>query len=125
VFLILILKETFVLKCLASHFDNIETWKVNVGQRDIYNEKKIVNYFLYVEVRTLVKKLYIYERHISPMSVLQTCWLETASMCLNTRLRVKNFEIPYVFIEIKITVGLFCAHTVMTSIIYDTRNLTQ
>jgi len=26
--------------CLASHFDIIETWKVNVGHRDIYYAKK-------------------------------------------------------------------------------------
>ena len=27
--------------CYASHFDIIETWKVNVGHRDIYNAKNI------------------------------------------------------------------------------------
>ena len=38
-FLIVILKETLVLMCLASHFDIIETWKVNVGHRYLYYAK--------------------------------------------------------------------------------------
>jgi len=35
-FLIVILKETLVHMCLASHFHIIESWKVNVGHRVIY-----------------------------------------------------------------------------------------
>jgi len=41
-FLIVILKETSVIKGLASHFDIIESWKINVGHRDIYYAKKIL-----------------------------------------------------------------------------------
>ena len=33
-------EETLVLMCLASHFDIIETWKVNVGHHIIYYAKK-------------------------------------------------------------------------------------
>jgi len=32
--------ETLVLICLASHFDIIESWKINVGHRDTYYAKK-------------------------------------------------------------------------------------
>jgi len=39
-FLIVILKETLVLMCLASHFVIIESWKLNVGHRDINYAKK-------------------------------------------------------------------------------------
>jgi len=39
-FLIVNLKETLVLMCLASHFDIIESGKVNVGHRDTYYAKK-------------------------------------------------------------------------------------
>ena len=42
----------------------------------------------------IVEKLNIYEDHIFPRSLLQTCRLETTSLCLNTRLRV-NKKFPY------------------------------
>jgi len=32
--------ETLVLMCLASNFDIIDSWKVNVGHRDVYYAKK-------------------------------------------------------------------------------------
>ena len=43
--------------CYASHFDIIETWKLNAGFRDIYYAKKILNFFIWVEVRILCKKV--------------------------------------------------------------------
>ena len=41
--------------CYANHFDNYETWNVNIGYRDIYYEKNI-KFFLCVEVRNVVEK---------------------------------------------------------------------
>ena len=41
---------------LASHFDIIEKRKLIVGHRDIYNAKKNLISFIYVEVRILVEK---------------------------------------------------------------------
>ena len=49
--------------CYASHFDIIVTWKVNVGHRGIYNAN-ILNFFIWVEVRILCKKLiYVWSSH--------------------------------------------------------------
>ena len=91
-FLLVILKENSVLMCLASHFDNIDNWISIVGHRDIYNWKQKLNSIVCVEVRILVEKWNIYEGHIFPRPFLQTCRLETTSLCLNTRLLVnKNF----------------------------------
>ena len=119
-FLILILKETLVLMCLASHYDIIETWKVNVGHRDIYYAK-ILNFFKCVEVRILCKIWNMYEAHIFPRPLQKTCRLETTPLCLNSRLGVnKNFKIPINFIEINVNVCLLCAPHVMTSIILHT-----
>ena len=42
--------------CYASHFDIIETWKVNVGHGDNYYAKNI-KFFICVEVRILCKKV--------------------------------------------------------------------
>jgi hypothetical protein len=42
--------------CLAIHFDIIESRKLIVGHRDIYNAIKISNPFVCVEVRILVEK---------------------------------------------------------------------
>ena len=76
--------------CLASHFDIIESWKLIVGHRVIYYVKKILNTFLGMEVRILLEHLNIYEGHIFPIPLLQTCRLETTSFWLNTRLRVNK-----------------------------------
>jgi len=89
-FLIIILKETLVLMCLASHFDIIEIWKLNVGHRDIYYAKKILNAFVCVEFRILVEKWNAYEGHIFPRPLLQIWRLEKTSFCLNTRLLVNK-----------------------------------
>jgi len=124
-FLIVILKETLVLTCLASHFDIIESWKLNVGHRDIYYAKKILNSFVCVEVRIIVEKLNVYEGHIFPSPFLKTCRLETTSLYLNTRLFVnKNFQILKIFIEINLNFCLLCAHHVIKSLILHTRDLT-
>jgi len=52
--------------CLASHFDIIENWKLNVGHPDIYIAKKILNTFVCVEVRIRVDNWNEYEGHIFP-----------------------------------------------------------
>ena len=109
--LIVILKLTLVLMCLASHFDTMEGWKVIVEQCEIYYAKKILNYFLSVEVWNRVEKWNICESHIIPRSLVQTFSLDTTSLCFNTRLRVKKyFQILYIFNEVKVTVWLLCAH---------------
>ena len=83
--------------------------------------KKILNFFLFVEVRILCKKWNMYEAHIFPRPFKQTCRLETIPLCLNTRLRVKkNFKIHINFIEINVNDCLLCSHRVMTSIILHT-----
>ena len=64
----------------------------------------------------------MYEAHIFPWPLQQTCRFETTPLCLNTLLRVnKNFKIPINFIEINVNVCLLCAHRVMTSLILHTR----
>jgi hypothetical protein len=52
-------------------------------------EKKL-NTFVNVDVRILVEKLNVYEGHIFPTPLLQTCRFETTSLCLNTRLLVNK-----------------------------------
>ena len=89
-FLIVILKETLVLMCLSSHFVIFESWKLNVGMRDTYSAKKILNSIVGVEFRILVEKCFVYEGHIFQRLILQTCSLETTSLCLNTRLIVNK-----------------------------------
>ena len=115
------LKETLVLMCWESHFDIIEKWNLIVGHRDIYYAKKILNTFVCVEVRIFVEKWCVYEGHIFPRPLLQTCRLEKTSLCLNTRLFVKKkFPILIIFIVINVNVCLLCAHHVMTNIILHT-----
>ena len=121
-FLILNLKDSSALKSLASHFDIIESWVLIVGHRDIYYAKKNLNTFVCVEVWFLVLKLNVYEGHIFPRILLQTCRMETASLCIITRLLLKrNFQILIIIIEIHINVCVLFAHHVMTSIILHTR----
>ena len=96
-----LLKETLELMCLASVFGTLASWKMIVGHRDIYYAKKSLNYFGCVEVRIIVEKWNIYESHIFLGSLVQSCWLETSSLCLNTRLIVnKHFQILIIVIEI-------------------------
>ena len=84
--------------------------------------KKILNAFVCVEIRIHVEKFNIYEGHICQRPLLQTCRLETTSLCLNKRLCVnKHLQNLIIFIEINVIVFLLCAHHVMTSIILHTR----
>ena len=84
--------------------------------------KKILNFFICMEVRIPCKKCNMYIAHISPRSLQQTCRLVTTPLCLNTRLRLnKNFKIHINFIEINVNVCLLYALHVMTSIILHTR----
>ena len=60
--------------------------------------EKIFNFFKCVEVRILVEKCNIYEAHIFPRSLVNTCWLETTSLWLNTPLSVnKKFSYSQYF----------------------------
>ena len=71
------------------------------------------------------KEWNMYEAHIFPRPLQQTCGLETTPFCLNTPLSVKkNFKIHINFYEINLNVCLLCAPHVMTSIILHTRRLT-
>jgi len=60
-----------------------ENWMMDIVT---YIIQKILNIFICVEVRILVKKWNMYEAHIFPRPLQQTCRLETISLCLNTRL---------------------------------------
>jgi len=56
-----------------------------------------------MEFRILVEYWNIYEYHNFLRSLVQTCWLETTSLCLNTRLSLnKNFQILIFFIEFEV-----------------------
>ena len=72
--------ETLVLMCLASHFDIIESWILIVGHRDIYISKKILKSLVCVDVRILVENWNVYEGHIFPRPLKQTCRLETTTL---------------------------------------------
>ena len=52
--------------------------------------EKILNSSVCVEVRILVEMWNIYEGHIFPRPLIQTCRLETTSLCLNNKLDEKN-----------------------------------
>ena len=98
------------------------SWKLIVVHRDIYYAKKILNSFVCVEVRIVLEKWNIYEAHLFSSPLLQTCRLETNTLCLNTRLRVKKkFQTLIIFIEINVNICLLCVHPVITSIIHHTR----
>ena len=88
-FLIVILKETLVLMCLAGHLalTRAEKWMLGIAT---YIMRKNIKFFICVEVRILVKKWNMYEAHIFPRPFKPTCRLETTSLCLITRLRVKS-----------------------------------
>jgi len=121
-FLVVLLKETLVLMCLASHFDFIDSWKLIVGHSDIYYAKKILTPFVCVEIRILVEKWNVYESHIIPRPSQHTCRLETTCLCLNTWLVVnKKFPNSHYFFEIDVNVCLLCAHHVKNGINLHTR----
>jgi len=60
----------------------------------IFCEKNL-NPFECVDVRILVEKWNIYEGHIFPRPLLQTCRLETTSLCLNKRLAVNKKKLKF------------------------------
>ena len=75
-----------------------------------------------MEVRILVEKWNMYEAHIFPRSLVQTCWFESNSLCLNTRLSVnKDFRNSHNFYWNLVNRRLLCAHPLMTSIIFHPR----
>ena len=64
----------------------------------------------------------MYEAHIFPRPLQQTCSLETTPLCLNIRLSVNNsIKIQINFIGINVKVCLLCAPHIMKSIILHTR----
>ena len=72
--------------CYESNFDIIETWKMNVGNRDIYYAKKILNFFICVEVRILCKKVkYVWSSHF------------TEAIATNMRIGNDSFVFKYPF----------------------------
>jgi len=72
--------------------------KINFGHRDIYYAKKILKYFVVVEIRIVVEKWIVYEGHILPRTLLQTCRFEKTTLCLNTGLLVnKKFPNSHYF----------------------------
>ena len=84
--------------------------------------KKILNFSYVWCLKFFVNKWNMYEAHIFPRLLKQTCRLETTLLCINTRLRViKKFHNSHKFFEINVNVCLLCAHHVMTSIILHTR----
>jgi hypothetical protein len=84
--------------------------------------RKNIKSFVCVEVRILLEKFNVYEGHIFPRPLLETCRLETTSLCLNTRLLVKkNFQILIIFIEISVNVCLLFEHQLMKRIILHSR----
>ena len=93
-----------------------------VGHREIYFKRNIIKYFVCVEFCILLEKWNIYEAQILPKSLVETCWLETTSLCLNTRLRIrKNFQILIILTEIYLIVCLLFAHSLMISIFFHTQ----
>ena len=108
--------------CYASHFDYIETWKVNVGHRDIYCAK-ILNFFICVEVRILCKKVkYVWSSHF-PEAITTNMQIGYDFFVFKypVTCKQKNFKIHINFIEINVNVCLLCALHVKTSIILHTR----
>jgi len=88
--------------------------------RHILWEKILITYAC-VEVRILVEKWNVYG-HIFQRPFLQTCRMDTTSLCLNNRINEnKLFQILIIFIELNVNVCLLCAQHVMTSIILHTR----
>jgi hypothetical protein len=74
-----------------------------------------------VEVGILVGKWNIYEAHVFSRSLVQTCWMETTSLCLNTQLRVKIFlHSHYFYWNLGNPLNFMCS-PLMTSIIFHTR----
>ena len=121
-FLIVILKETLVLMCLAGHFDIIETWKVNVGHRDIYYAK-IIKFFHMCGVRILCKKLkYVLGSHF-PEAITTKIQIGNDSFVFEYPVTCKQnyFKNHINFVVINVNVCLLCAPHVMTSIILHTR----
>ena len=83
--------------------------------------QKILISFACVEFRILVEKWNVYG-HIFQRPFLQTCRMDTTSLCLNNRINEnKLFQILIIFIELNINVWPLCAHPVMKSIILHTR----
>jgi len=97
----IISKETLVLMFLSIFcFCNFCELKNNWWAPRHLLCEKILNYLGCVEVRIIVEKWNIYEALVFRKSSVQTCWLETTTLCLNTLLSEnKNFQI-LIFIEI-------------------------
>ena len=96
-----------------------EKWILDIAT---YIMQKNIKFFHVWRLEFFCKKWNMYEAHIFPRPIQQTCRLETTPLCLNTLLRDKKiFKIHINFIEININVCLLCDHRVMTSLILHTR----
>jgi len=80
--------------------------------------KNLLNYFGWVEVRNLEGRWNIYEAHIFTRSLAQKCCLETTSLCLSTRLSLKNFWYSQYFYWNFGNLWLLCALPLISSIIF-------
>ena len=87
--------STYVFGKFILTLSRAENWLLYIATYIV--RKKILNAFVCVEVRILVEKWNIYEAHIFPRPLLHTCRLETTSLCLNTRLRVKKVLVFHFF----------------------------
>ena len=95
---------------------------MNVGHRDIYYEKKKLNFFLCLEFRILCKKVkYVFSSHF-PEAITTNMQIGNDLLVFKYQVSV-NKKIPnsHIFIEINEKDCLLCAHHVMTSIILHTR----
>ena len=88
-FLIVILKDICVMHVILT-LSIPEKWKLDITT---YIMQKILNFFIWVEVRILCKKVkYVWGSHF-PEAITTNMQLGTTPLCLNTRLRVnKKFQ---------------------------------
>ena len=74
-----------------------------------------------MEVRYLVEKWNIYNAKIFTRSLVQTCSLESTSLCLQTRLRVNKKFQNILFFLINANIWLLCVLLLMTILILHSR----
>ena len=87
--------------CYARHFDIIETWKVNVGHREIYYAKKI-KFFICAEVRILCKKeKYVWGSHF-PEGITTNMQLGNVSFVFEYPVTCKQIISKFTLILLKL-----------------------
>ena len=115
-----ILKETLVLMRLQIilTLSRAEYWLLGMA---LYIMRKNITYFRMCGGENNCRKVKCIWRSHFPGPLLHTCRLETTSLCLNTGLFVKIFQIIIIFREINVNVCVLCAQHVMKIIIIRTR----